>query len=151
MPGIVCWPNTQRYYGGRPELLEKYRRIEESGKCPFCPDGVKDEGFQIVGETRSWTLVLNQFPYAGSAVHLLILPRRHISVSSELTVPEWVQLPTILGIAKNKYPVLKNGFGLGMREGVLGGVTLHHLHFHIIVPKANPEGGAEIEVKFGIG
>ncbi|MDO8633515.1 MAG: HIT family protein [Candidatus Wildermuthbacteria bacterium] len=151
MPEIVCWQNTLRYYGARPEVLEKYRQIEQSGKCPFCPDGVKEGGFEVVGETRSWTLVVNQFPYKGSVVHLLMLPKRHIVASSEITIPEWDQWPMVLGIAKDKYPALKDGFGLGMREGVLGGVTLHHLHFHIIMPKSNSEGGAEIQVNFGIG
>ncbi|MBI1984569.1 MAG: HIT family protein [Candidatus Wildermuthbacteria bacterium] len=143
--------NVLRYYGENPELVEKYRQIEKNGKCPFCPDGIIDNEFQIVGKTPDWTLVVSQFPYKGAEVHLFILPKRHVISSTDLMFFEWADWPEILEIAVNKYPLLKKGFGLAMREKTLGGVTLHHLHFHLIVPKANSEGGAEIPVNFGIG
>ena len=143
--------NVLRYYRERPELVEKNRRIEESGRCPFCPEGLKSEGFQIVGETTSWTIASSQFPYRGSDVHLLVLPKRHVITSLDLTSWEWEQWPEILRIATTEFPFLTTGFGLAMRENVLCGVTLYHLHFHLIVPKANAEGGAEVPVNFAIG
>ena|SRR3989344_5939607 len=148
---IVCMNNVQRYYGDRPDLVEENRRIEESGKCPFCPDGIKDKGFVIIGETSGWTLVLNQFPYKGSTAHILVVPKRHIVSSLDLKTSEWVQWQEIMDIAVTKYPFLKNGFGIAMREKELGGVTLYHLHFHLIVPKANTESFAEVPVNFRIG
>ena len=148
---IVCWENVRRYYGDRPDLLEENRKTEESGICTFCPDGIESKKFSIVGETRSWTLILNQFPYEGSQVHILVVPKRHVISSLDLTIQEWQEWPEILRVAVAKYPFLEKGFGLGMREKELGGVTIYHLHFHLIVPKANAEGLAEIAVKFGIG
>lgn len=152
---IVCMENVQRYYGDRPDLLEENRQIKKSGKCPFCPDGIKEKRFEIVGETTNWMLVLNQFPYfpyKGSAVHILVVPKRHVISSFSLRASEWAQWQEILGIAAAKYPfLLGEGFGIAMREKKLGGVTLYHLHFHIIAPKANTEGLAEIPVNFGIG
>lgn len=143
--------NVLRYYGNNPELITVNKQIEKSGECPFCEEGIQSQGFEVVGETAKWVMVLSQFPYRGAALHLLLLPKRHIVSTAELTRKEWGEWPEILQMAFKQYPFLEKGFGLGMREKVLGGVTLYHLHFHLIAPKANEAGEAEIPVNFGIG
>ena len=148
---IVSMRNVQRHYGKRPDLLEKNKRIEESGKCPFCPAGIKKKKFAVLGELDDWNIVLSQFPYPDTVVHILVVPKRHIISSLDLRPLEWVHWPEILRIIKAKYPFIEEGFGIGMREKELGGVTLYHLHFHIIVPKTNIQGFAENPVNFPIG
>jgi len=143
---IVCWENVLRYYGNNPELVEKYRKIKEGGECPFCPAGLKKE-YKLAGETDFWSIVYNQFPYKNSELHLLVIPKRHLISLSELSPEEWVQMPKAICIA-NVFPYTSKEYGLAIRVGEIGGVTLYHLHWHFIVPKF---GKGRIPVNFGIG
>ncbi|MBI4101378.1 MAG: HIT family protein [Candidatus Nealsonbacteria bacterium] len=148
---IVCQANVARYYGESPDLLEEYRRITEGGKCPFCPEGIREKNFKVLGETDHWTIVHSQYPYKNVRLHLLAVPKRHIISSAELSRLEWADLAAVVGIAIDNFPFLSQGFGWGVREKEAGGVTLYHLHFHLIAPEVNCRGLAEIAVNFGIG
>ncbi len=148
---IVCWPNVGRYHGNNPKLVEKYREIIKKGECPFCPDNIKGEGRELVAETDLWNIIKNQYPYPNSALHLLIIPKRHVIDQLELTPGELVEMAEAIGIIAENYPdYLSKGYGLAVRVGEIGGVTLYHLHWHLIVPKVDPQTG-QIAVNFGIG
>ena len=146
---IVCWPNVQKYYGDNPDLVEKYRRIRESGECPFCPRNITKEGRKLVAEIARWSIIKNHYPYQGSVLHLLIIPKRHVISLSELTNAEWVQMAEVIAIAADKYPFLAKGYGMAVRVGEVGGATLYHLHWHLIAPQVVEIG--QIAVNFGIG
>ena len=151
MSGIVCWRNVHRYHGGNGDIINRYREIEENSKCPFCPDGLKSRADFFVGETGYWTVILNEYPYPSSRLHLLIVPKRHVVSSTEITAEEWADMPHVTGMVVGIYPFLSNGFGLAVREGEAGGVTLYHLHFHLITPHINEAGDVQTPINFGIG
>lgn len=143
---IVCMENVLRYYGDNPVLLEKYRKIAEGGKCPFCPGNIENE---LVATTTHWAVVHNQFPYKNARLHLLLLPKRHVTSLSELLPEELTDLAMAIRVATADFPELDNGYGLAIRDGEVGGVTLYHLHFHLIAPDIGEKG--QIPVNFGIG
>lgn len=143
---VVCEANVLRYYGDKPELLDKYARIAESGNCPFCAPNIQNE---FVGTTIHWSIVKNQFPYKGSRSHLLILPARHVIDVSELLLPEWIDFPRAIEMAVRMNSFMQNGYGLALRVKEVGGVTLNHLHWHLITPQIGEKG--QIPVNFGIG
>ncbi len=147
---IVCEPNVERYYGDNPELLKKYKEVTVKGECPFCEENIKKEGFQVVMKTNNWQVVRNPFPYKGSRIHFLIIPKRHVISLAALFPKEWNQMSEIINILFQRFPSLVKGFGLAIRDGKIGGVTLYHLHFHLIAPKVKP-GKGQIPVNFGIG
>ena len=143
---IVCEENVARHYGDNPDLLREYEKIAQSGECPFCPAGIEKQGFSIVRETPYWIAVKNQYPYANTALHLLLVPKRHIISFPELTgeeLAEWHRLMVVLTL---DFP---EGYGLALRAGKVGGVILYHLHWHLIVPEIGTDG--QISVNFGIG
>jgi len=143
---IVCQENVQRYYGDKPEMLEKYRKIVESGKCPFCAPNIENV---LVGQTQYWNVVENPFPYKNACVHLLLLPKRHVVFLAQSNREEWSDMPLAIDLAICKRPALAHGGGLALREKQVGGVTLYHLHWHLIAPAFGDDG--QIPVNFGIG
>jgi len=127
--------------------MAKYRQIAESGKCPFCEPYIENERR---GTTEFWNIVLNQFPYKNARLHWLILPKRHVTELTGLTIEEWSDLyKAITKLETDNQLPLCNGYGVGLRTGPVGGVTLHHLHWHVILPEAGESG--VIPVNFGIG
>lgn len=143
---IVCMENVRRYYGDKPDLVAKYEEIAASGKCPFCAPNIENP---LVSETARWMIVENQFPYKNAKNHLLLIPRRHLVRLSHVAVEEWADFAVAIRkahLATRCY----DGFGLALRVGEVGGVTLHHLHWHLIVPEIGEKGTA-IPVNFGIG
>ncbi len=146
---IVCWPNVERYYGDNPKLVKKYRGIRESGECPFCPGNITKESRELVAETDLWNIIKNQYPYQGSAFHLLVVPKRHVISLRDLYPEEWAQMAEVIAIVADKYPFLTKGYGLAVRVGEVGGVTLRHLHWHLIAPQVVETG--PIAVNFEIG
>lgn len=147
---IVCWLNVEKYYKDNSELIKKIKRIMENGICPFCWENSRNQGYNFVAETGRWYIVENPYPYNDSALHLLILPKRHVIFLKALCREEWIQMAEILSIISKKYPFLTKGYGLAVREGRVGGATLFHLHWHLIVPKVESKTG-RIVVNFGIG
>lgn len=143
---IVCMQNVLRYYKENAELLEKYRRIAEGGQCPFCDPNIENP---LVCETKWWNVVLNQFPYKNSKLHLLFLPKRHILSPADMVKGEWSDLSRAFNAVMPKYPFLSNGYGFAVRAKETGGVTLYHLHYHLIAPEIGENG--QISVNFGIG
>lgn len=142
---IVCERNMMRHYGDDVRMLRKYQEIMKSGKCPFCEENVKKP---IIGSNDLWTVMANEFPYENAQFHFLITPRRHVTSLSCLTPKEWAMMWDVLKDMSFSYPISEGG-GLAIRSGEIGGATLHHLHFHFIVPKTDENG--PIAVNFGIG
>lgn len=148
---VVCMENVTRYYGGNPELVRKFQEIAQSGVCPFCDEAAKAKFGAVnkfVLETKHWNVVHDEFPYKGARVHLLLLPKRHIVTLEQMMPSEWEELPRLLVWSLCDFR-LTAGYGLALRVGAIGGVTLHHLHFHLIVPQVGEKG--QIPVNFGIG
>ena len=100
---IVCMENAEKYYGVIPKLIKKFREIERSGVCPFCLQGIEKEGYTIMGETEHWRIIKNEFFYKASSLHLLILPKRHITSLSDLTLEIWQDMSQVLRIVHIKY------------------------------------------------
>ena len=143
---IVCDANVRRYYGDNAALLEKYAQTVQGGKCPFCHPNIENKP---VAETCHLRVVHNQFPYKLTRLHLLVLPKRHIASLLEMNGSEWADMDMALRNVIALYPFVRDGYGLAVRDGEIGGVTLWHLHWHIIVPSVGQ--GGQIPVNFGIG
>lgn len=143
---IVCMVNVERYYGARLEVLAKFQESVKSGKCPFCAPNIEN---LLVCETRDWLVVTNCFPYQNSRLHLLVLPKRHVIDPTELGGQEWAGMSEVVAMVTNRFPYLADGYGLGLRVKEIGGVTLYHLHWHLISPSVGENG--QIPVNFGIG
>lgn len=118
---------------------EIWKNVE---KCPFCD--LKEK--YIITEENEIVLTVNLFPYTD--YHLLIIPREHILLLSELSTGEWQtirKLASLAGELLEKEGI--SGYKFLAREGEQKGKTLEHLHFHIIPAVDNIEKWDYREIK----
>jgi ATP adenylyltransferase len=105
------------------------------GQCPFCaawasPD---DEAHLVVARGQTCFVVLNLYPY--NSGHLLVLPKRHISGYTALTLEETTELAqmTQRAIAALGIEYGPEGYNVGMNLGEVAGAGIaSHLHQHVV-------------------
>lgn len=101
--------------------------------CIFCKIANKEIPSKIVYEDNDVIAFHDVNPEA--PVHILVIPKKHIS-SLNAATPEDEQLLgkillTIQSIAKEQ-GIAEAGYRVVNNCGELGGQTVHHLHFHLL-------------------
>jgi ATP adenylyltransferase len=127
--------------------LAEMRRLEAAGVCLFCPRELdRHAGAAGFLRTAHWTVMPNDFPYAGTSLHLLLLPRAHVRDMLDLAADAQADFFTALGAAREHYGF--GHYGLGVRNGDCRytGATIVHLHAHVVV--APPEPEAVVRMRF---
>lgn len=111
-------------------FTDQYDQIWQSvGKCVFCDLNEK----YVVYEENGIVLTISLYAYIDG--HCMIIPRRHIKSSKDLTAREWETIRKLKYIAKK---LIKDTHGIkGMqfvqKDGAEAQSTVeHHLHFHCI-------------------
>lgn len=135
-----------RYAARNPAYLRLLEEAERSSKCPFCPPAET-----ILDCFGGWVIVANRFPYEGTAVHLLLIPERHITELGELTI---VDIEAVFTLARRAVSGrLIPGGALFLRFGDMRytGATIHHLHFHLIQPQSDAATGEVTIVRVPVG
>jgi ATP adenylyltransferase len=126
------------------EQLAEMERLEADGICLFCPDGQRWQAGhgreQVLHETRHWVIRPNEFPYAGTRLHLLLVPREHVTDVLDLAPDGQADFWTALGWVRERYEL--SYYALGMRNGDCRytGATIRHVHAHVMAgdPAAEP-------------
>ena len=111
--------------------------------CLFCKI--------IAGEIPSTKVYEDEFVYAFkdinplAPVHILVIPKDHISSAAEITAENSAVVSKIFeaaaSIAKEQ-GIAEDGFRIVTNCGENGCQSVHHLHFHI-------QGGRKLEVSMG--
>lgn len=119
----------------------KMRKDFESGHCAFC---TIDRTFNKVEvENNSWLMwrVPQEFVRKETALHLLIVPRRHIRFPWDLSPVEWSDIGEIWKHICEHYKPLMQGGADVTRFGDMSynAGTVPHLHMNIMVPSKNGE------------
>ena len=129
------------------------QNAEETGECPLCPENLSKKN-KILHRVRKWVVAKNLWPYDNADTHLILIPVKHLTGIEEISTTDWTDIKNLIGWAKGEYPTFKMGGGLVIRFGTNSGVTVRHLHFHLITPITNPETGKVFKgkhVNFPIG
>jgi ATP adenylyltransferase len=106
---------------------------EQEG-CPFCQviDLDDAEGL-IVARGRLVYAVLNLYPY--NPGHLMVLPYRHVSDYTDLTLEETAEVAAFTQHAMRaiRHVATPHGFNIGMNQGPIAGAGIAaHLHQHVV-------------------
>jgi diadenosine tetraphosphate (Ap4A) HIT family hydrolase/ADP-ribose pyrophosphatase YjhB (NUDIX family) len=98
------------------------------GKCAFCDLREK----YIFFEENNIVMTVSLYAYIDG--HFMIIPRRHVRSTKQLTQNEWETIRKFSYIAKKLFKdILKvKGMQLVMKDGVDAQSTVEHLHFHCI-------------------
>jgi len=132
-----------------PEQLAEMRSLEERGICLFCPEGLRQQGRQqILWRTRHWAVTPNEFPYAGTALHLLLVPQQHAHDLLDLPAEVQHDFWAVLGSVRERYQL--HHYGLGVRNGDcrFTGATIRHVHAHVLVAAPATAGGGPVRMRF---
>lgn len=122
--------------------LAEMERLEAAGTCLFCPEALHGHQHQqVIFETAHWAVTPNEFPYAGTRLHLLVVPHRHVGDVLDLDDEALGDFWTALRWIRERFDL--GHYGLGMRNGDcrFTGATIAHVHAHVLVgdPELNPE------------
>jgi ATP adenylyltransferase len=105
-----------------------------STQCPFCraPQRSDEEGL-VVARGELAYVVMNLYPY--NTGHVMVCPYRHVSLYSEITQDELVEVGTLTQTAMRVIEAISGaqGFNIGMNQGAAGGAGIAaHLHQHVV-------------------
>jgi ATP adenylyltransferase len=119
---------------------EEMVRLEAEGVCIFCPEHVERRGGkEVFLQNDTWWLMQNDYPYAGTRRHMLLVPKQHVVSMTELS-PESQQgfWDILRRTAKAWGP---DYFVLASRNGSPSGTgaTIMHFHMQFIVADPNSE------------
>ncbi len=101
--------------------------------CIFCKIISGDIPSQKVFEDEK-VLAFNDIN-PQSPVHIVIIPKKHISSLKDISDSDEEVLGHIQGVAAklaSQYPELKNGFRVINNCGPDGGQTVFHIHYHLL-------------------
>lgn len=125
----------------RSQYIESFKEKKSDSKgCIFCGaqnDDLNDDQSLLVFRGEKTFTVLNLYPYNNG--HLMVVPKRHISDISDLTLEEMTEA---MATTQKLVEALRSisgpeGFNIGANLGKVAGAGIaDHIHFHI-VPRWN--------------
>jgi diadenosine tetraphosphate (Ap4A) HIT family hydrolase/5-methylcytosine-specific restriction endonuclease McrA len=122
-------------------LRESYAHREKA--CLFC---VRQGGGHIALENELCFGINDGYPV--TELHMLVIPKRHVSDFFELYEPEKHACMRLLDEAKRRAKAEDStiaGFNVGINGGEAAGQTVHHCHVHLIPRRTGdveqPRGG----------
>ena len=142
--GLYCMENYRTN-----EQLAEMRELETEGLCLFCPDVFLRRARQeILWETEHWTVIPNEFPYKGTALHLLAVPHEHATDLLDLTSAAQHDLWNALTKIRERFDL--KYYGLGVRNGdcKFTGATIAHVHAHVLVGDAGSADEVPVRMRF---
>src|SRR5580704_11549695 len=104
-------------------------RLDAAGICLFCPEQLASHPRQeLLFSTEHWNATPNAFPYAGTSLHLLLVPHQHVSDMLALTAEAQQDFWAVLAEVGKRYGL--ESYGIGARNGDprMSGATIAHLH-----------------------
>lgn len=124
--------------------------IEETDKCPFCPNNFKYHKEPILKKEKKWLITKNSWPYKNTEYHFVIIGEKHTTNFNELDRDDFKSVKILVNWALKEFNI--KGGALSIRFGDTNhtGATVSHLHLHLISPRLNKQGEVKT-VNFPIG
>jgi diadenosine tetraphosphate (Ap4A) HIT family hydrolase len=108
-------------------------RLEAAGACIFCPEHLEaDPDQRVLHRTARWTVTPNEFPYANTRLHLLLVPDEHVTDIADLSAEAQQDFWVVLRWVKDHCGL--SFYGLAARNGdcEYTGGTVRHVHIHVV-------------------
>lgn len=122
-------------------------QLTRDGICIFCPEHVGDyhrEPIEHHGEY--WYVTKNDYPYAGSVAHYLIVPHVHVTSFDELPDEAGAELWAIRRMLKAQLAPLATATVERSGDMHYNGGSVAHLHTHFVALPAEPEKTVRFKV-----
>ncbi|MFI7585503.1 HIT family protein [Spongisporangium articulatum] len=130
------------------EQAERMRALEAAGVCLFCPEQLDAEpAAGLVASTDEWTVRRNDFPYAGTKLHLLVVPRRHVTDLVDLPDAVLAQFWPLVRSLREEFDLTYYGLGARCGDPACTGGTIAHVHVHLLVGDVDDPGHEPVRLK----
>ncbi len=128
----------------QPQQAADMVALQEANVCLFCSEGLALKGKRVFHRGEHWYVTPNDYPYAGTTVHVMIVPNRHITSFIDLTEEELLELPAMLAWVNKEFDI--KGAGMFCRYGdtTYTGATFEHFHIHIAQGSQKTEGSLPV-------
>jgi diadenosine tetraphosphate (Ap4A) HIT family hydrolase len=117
--------------------------LEAAGICIFCPD---HQRMPVEFSGEHWYVTRNDFPYAGTVAHYLIVPHRHVRSFDELPDAAGAELWAIKRRLKEQLDPLAVATVERSGDMRFNGGSVAHLHTHFVALDAAPEATVRFRV-----
>ena len=108
-----------------------------NGDCPFCQISRGEIGTEFVHEEENLVAFQDLNPKA--PVHVLIIPREHITAPTDVPRDTLKQLIDATRTVAEQQGVAESGYAVRINNGADGGQEVEHLHIHVL-------GGRELSM-----
>lgn len=129
------------------EQLAYMEQLQRDGICIFCPEHVGEyhrEPIEWSGEF--FYVTKNDYPYAGTVAHYLIVPHRHVRSFDELPDEAGAELWAIKRRLKEQLAPLATATVERSGDMRYNGGSVAHLHTHFVALPADPEKTVRFKV-----
>ena len=123
--------------------------LEAAGICVFCAEHVAEHHREpILFSGEHWYVTENDYPYAGTVAHYLIVPHRHVTSFDELPDAAGAELWAIKRRLREQFAPLALATATVERSGDMryNGGSVAHLHTHFVALGAAPEKAVRFKV-----
>lgn len=120
--------------GRYADQITQMKDLAERGVCAFCPEHIDKEHREPVElQTEHWMVAKNDYPYEGTKLHLLLIPKVHVHTLSKLSRPALHDLTDLIVSIEKKWGLTH--YAVGIRSGDMHhtGGSVEHLHAHLVV------------------
>jgi ATP adenylyltransferase len=131
-----------------PEQAEQMKDLAARGVCAFCPEHIHAESRNKVNlETDHWFVKDNDYPYEGTKLHIMLIPKAHVSTISELPKAARQEFLEVVSQIEKLHKL--TNYAVAMRSGdpTRTGGTVEHLHAHLIVGDTDDPNHEPVRVK----
>lgn len=87
----------------------------------------------VLRKGRYWLVTPNDFPYAGTKLHLLLVYKDAVKLPSETHPKAWQELQRHLSWIEKTYKIKGGSLVMRFGEAPYTGASVDHLHLHVIV------------------
>lgn len=134
------------------EQLAYMEQLEADGICIFCAEFVESHHREpIEWRGEYWYVTKNDYPYAGTVAHYLIVPHQHVTSFDELPDEAGAELWAIKRMLKAQLAPLATATVERSGDMRYNGGSVAHLHTHFVALPAEPEKTVRFKVSADAG
>lgn len=133
-----------------PEQIEIMKKIVEDGVCPFCHFAAYHPK-PIIKETKWWYLSENMSPYVGTRIHLMLVYKKHATLTSEIDPEAAKELFSLIGWAEKEYQMVGGSFFVRFGQSEYTGGSVDHYHVQMLVGNAKGTDAKYDKLKVKLG
>ncbi len=134
-------------YEDQKQQMEK---IRDTGLCPFCPQQLSEYHKEpIIKEGTYWLVTKNQWPYAHTKVHLLLIAKTHVTSLTDLAPEAGKELIELAAWAIQEFQIPGGGLVLRFGASEYSAGSVAHLHAQLVMPDLDDPEYEPVRIKIG--